>query len=841
VVEVEGTAGSLQIFQQRLTAEKPPHAWLQQIDVATVDCQGDATFEIRPSDRTATKTALILPDLATCSACLAELWDPQNRRYRYPFINCTHCGPRFSIVRSLPYDRPHTTMAGFPLCPDCQREYGDPGDRRFHAQPNACPTCGPHLELWDPQGQVLATRDQALQQAAAAVLRGQVLALKGLGGFHLIVDATNEAAVQTLRQRKHRPTKPLAVMFPSLDSLNVHCQVSPEAATLLQSAAAPIVLLPSGPHPLAPYPQCWGKGDQKPPLQVLLPSPKLGRGAGGEGQQPCDDPELSPAIAPNLTPDNPYLGVMLPYTPLHHLLLAAIDRPVVATSGNRSGEPICIDEQEALERLGEIADRFLIHNRPIARPVDDSIVQLVRGQPVPLRRARGYAPMPIQHFSPQAISGAASLPAPSSTEALGRETARVEIPPTPLNKGGNPNQIVKSPLNKRAAIAGDLPLSLAQQGAQRSSPTILAVGGHLKNTVALHHRGHTLISPHLGDLDTVQGRDRFQEMIRHLCGLYDLKPDQVDAIACDAHPDYVSSQFAQTLAADGPQLIAVQHHYAHVLACMADNQWQPPVLGVAWDGAGYGLDGTIWGGEVLWIPAEGAPGFERVAHVKPFPLPGGDRAAREPRRSAMGLRYGCGGSGAWADPPLAIRQAFSPQEFQLIQQMLMRGVNTPRTSSVGRLFDGVAALVGLCQRASFEGEAAMALEAAIAGLETDAIYPYRILVQPDQPLQFDPAPMLRMIETDLENKAIATIAAQFHNTLIAGLVKIIHHLRERYPEIQKIVLTGGCFQNRYLLERALQQLERQGFLVGYHQQVPSNDGGIALGQIWAGLNCLDPP
>jgi hydrogenase maturation protein HypF len=730
-IELEGTATHLQEFQTRLQTEKPAHAQLQRIEVTWATVLGDLDFTILDSDKSSSqpKSAAILPDLATCPACFADIFNPENRHYRYPFTNCTHCGPRFSIVKSLPYDRANTTLQGFPMCPACQAEYENPKDRRFHAQPNACPICGPHLEFWDRSGEVIADRDNALLQAAAAVRSGQILALKGLGGFQLIVDARNEVAVQRLRDRKHRPDKPFAVMFPSIARVREYCQVNAIAAELLQSANAPIVLLPVRDRPLL-------------------------------------------TLADEIAPSNPNRGVMLPYTPLHHLLLAELGFPVVATSGNRSGEPICIDETQALTTLAGIADVFLVHNRPIARPVDDSIVQIVNGRASLLRRARGYAPLPM---------------------AIDRETA--------------------------------------------SDETILAVGGHLKNTVALYVDRQLFVSQYIGDLDSVPTGDRFRSTIQELCSLYNATPA---IVVCDAHPDYHSTQFAQTFAVTPtPRLISVQHHYAHVLSCLADNQWKPPVLGVAWDGTGYGLDGTIWGGEFLWIPAESLPesGFIRAAHLRPFPLPGGDRAMREPRRCALGLLYECLGETAFERLDLAPLQSFLPAELPILKTMLQRGLNTPKTSSMGRLFDAIASLLGLCQNITFEGQAAMQLEFAIDGCTTDATYPYLVEQQANQPLQFDYAPMVMAILQDLQDLVSpAIISATFHNTLVAGLVDIAKRLRNQYPELSQIVLTGGCFQNRYLLERSIEQLQKYDFLVGYHHQLPSNDGGIAVGQIMAALH-----
>lgn len=736
-IELEGTSTQLQEFQTRLQTEKPNHAQLQRIELTQTAILGDRDFTILDSDKSSSqpKSVVILPDLATCPACFADIFNPTNRQYCYPFTNCTHCGPRFSIVKSLPYDRVNTTLQGFPMCPACQAEYDNPADRRFHAQPNACHICGPHLELWNRSGEVIATHDDALCQAAAAVRSGQILALKGLGGFHLIVDARNDVAVKRLRDRKHRPDKPLAVMFPSIDLVHEYCQVNPLAADLLQSANAPIVLLPVRERSLL---------------------------------------NLSDKIAPG----NPYLGVMLPYTPLHHLLLTELGFPVVATSGNRSGEPICIDEIQALTTLAGIADVFLVHNRPIVRPVDDSIVQVVNGQPSLLRRARGYAPMPIS--------------------------------------------------------LGDVEIT--------SDETILAVGGHLKNTVALYVNRQLFVSQYIGDLDCVPTGDRFRSTIQELCSLYNVTPS---IVVCDDHPDYYSTQFAQTLATTDalpPRLISVQHHYAHVLSCLADNQWRSPVLGIAWDGTGYGLDGTIWGGEFLWLPA--ASGFIRAAHLRTFPLPGGEQAIKEPRRCAVGLLYECLGEAAFDSARRTLRErldlaplkSFLPAELSILKTMLQRGLNTPRTSSMGRLFDAIASLLGLCQKSSFEGQAAMQLEFAIAGHVTDATYPYLVH---GEPLQFDYAPTIEAILQDLHDRlSPAIISATFHNTLVAGLVDIACRLRHQYPEMAKVVLTGGCFQNRYLLERSIEQLQRHDFLVGYHHQLPSNDGGIAVGQIMAALRLL---
>jgi hydrogenase maturation protein HypF len=729
-IEVEGSAASLAKFLERLKRDRPAHAVLSNLQTNWLTPCGDVRFEIHASVQDTPKSAWILPDLATCQACLNEIFDPQNRRYHYPFTNCTHCGPRYSLLTALPYDRPHTTMKSFRMCPACQQEYENPQNRRFHAQPNACPDCGPHLELWDQHGKAIAPESsdfELIVLAAARIRQGEILALKGLGGFHLIVDARNEPAVQRLRERKHRPHKPFAVMYPNLDALGEDCSVSAAEIELLTAAAAPIVL--------------------------------LNRKLGAQSQ-------LAASIAPNQNT----LGVMLPYTPLHHLLLAELEIPVVATSGNCSQAPICTDEQIALKDLANIADIFLVHNRPIARPLDDSVVRIIEDRPLLYRRARGYAPILRSQFQ-------------------------------------------------------DL-------------PCILAVGGHLKNTVAVSVQGQILLSQHLGDLDQPLTFIRFQETITQLLNLYAAKPV---AIACDAHPDYASTQFAQTLGQSlAIPVIPIQHHYAHVLAGMADNDLTPPVLGIAWDGTGYGLDGSQWGGEFLAISDTGtdSTGFQRLAHLRTFPLPGGDCAAREPRRAALGLLYEAFGEAAFELEKFLALAAFQPQDLKLLRTMVQKGVNSPKTSSVGRLFDVVASLTGLCQLNSFEGEAAMQLESTLAGIQTADSYPYGLepsgLAQdPTGILVLDWQPMISAMLADQE--PVGVIAAKFHNTLVEMIVAVCHRVG-----ISQVLLTGGCCQNRYLLERAIQRLRREGFVPYWHGQIPPNDGGIAVGQVLGAQRRLQP-
>jgi len=702
-IEVEGIRDVLRQFLLRIEKEKPARASIQSLEYCVLDAVGYDRFEISYSERSGPKTALVLSDIATCSDCLREILEPKDRRYRYPFTNCTNCGPRFTIVEALPYDRPNTSMRRFTMCPDCYREYCDPVDRRFHAQPVACPRCGPNLELWDAGGSILAQRDDALIQGAQMVCKGKIVALKGIGGFQLIVDARNEPAVRELRARKRREEKPFALLYPSIELVRRDCQVSELEERLLLSPESPIVLLR---HRM-----------------------------------------LTVRLGASVAPGNPYYGVMLPYTPLHYLFMRELGFPVVATSGNLSDEPICIDEREALERLAGIADYFLVHDRPIVRHVDDSVARVIRGRELVLRRARGYAPMPV-HL-------------------------------------------------------------------RESLPMVLAVGAHLKNSVCLSVGTEVFISQHIGDLETAEAFSAFRNVVADFQRLYEASPD---VIACDMHPDYPSTRYAAQLQAK-PHL--VQHHYAHVLACMADNELEPPVLGVSWDGTGYGSDGTIWGGEFL-LACE--TGFQRAGHFRQFRLPGGDAAVREPRRAALGLLYEALGENGFDESSLAPIRNFSATELALIRQMLARGFNSPVTSSVGRLFDAVASLLGLHQRVSFEGQAAMELEFLVqSGVEEN--YPF--LLRKGPPYIVDWQPMLKEILSDIERGQDAgIIAAKFHNTLAETIIAVAREIGER-----KVVLTGGCFQNRYLTERSVQRLLDSEFRCYWHQRVPPNDGGIALGQV----------
>jgi hydrogenase maturation protein HypF len=703
-IEVEGPEQSLDDFLLRLPQEKPPLSFIQSLEYSVLEPVGYPGFQIRRSLDGGEKQALILPDIATCPLCQQEVSSSTDRRHRYPFTNCTLCGPRFSIIQALPYDRRHTTMTKFVMCERCAREYEEPQDRRFHAQPNACPDCGPQLALWNGTGAPLARGDSALREAAAAIRRGEVLALKGIGGFQLLVDARNERAVVRLRERKRREEKPLALMCPDLESARRCVRLSPIEEQVLLSPQSPVLLA-----------------------------------------RRRDEARIAPSVAPA----NPHLGVMLPYSPLHHLLMKQLGFPVVATSGNLHDEPIVTDEEEAVAILGGIADCFLVHDRPIERYVDDSVVRVQLGRELILRRARGYAPLPVT--------------------------------------------------------------------LKRTLPPLLAVGAHLKNTVAISRGRDVILSQHIGDLETAQAFFAFRKVVQDLLRLYEVKPQ---AVACDAHPDYLSSQHAREL---GFPVVEVFHHHAHLASCLAENELDGEVLGVTWDGAGYGEDGTIWGGEFL---AGDAHSYRRVATFRPFRLVGGERAMREPRRSALGLLFEMEG------PPALERswpflEGLSDRERRLLAQMLARRWNSPLTSSCGRLFDAVAAFLGIKTVSSFEGQAAMMVEFAIREGVEDG-YPIALLDAGEgQPLVFDWEPLVRAVLRDQEEGVdVGTICARLHNSLANLIVEVA-----RRVGLERVVLTGGCFQNRYLTERSFHRLQEAGFRPFTHQRVPPNDGGIALGQI----------
>lgn len=726
-VEIVATGSSehLDAFLTGLQQEKPALVHYQGFVCSELPPTDWPAFEIRPSLHSGAFQAVVLPDLAVCPACRSEILDPENRRYGYAFTNCTACGPRYSIMHDLPYDRPHTSMQVFQMCQACLAEYTDPTDRRFHAQPNACPDCGPELTYLDSpaahQGPPGSLRGAAALSAAIQTLAaGRILALKGLGGFQLLCDATRPDVVAALRQRKNRPDKPLALMMPDLETLSQYCRVSEPERELLQSAMAPILLL-----------RCHSRGN------------------------------LAAAVTQT---HNPLLGVMLPTTPVHVLLLQALQRPLVATSGNRSQEPLAWQNDEALVRLGTIADGFLLHNRPILRPADDSVLRFFGEQAVVLRRARGYAPLPVV------------LP---------------RVPQCDL----------------------------------------LALGAHLKNTqaFALKGRAQAIISPHLGDLDHPLSEELFAATLAHFQKLYRLQPG---AVARDLHPDYLSSQVAENL---GIPVLAVQHHYAHVLACMAEHQLSGPVLGFAWDGLGLGEEGQLWGGEALEITPGG---YVRRASFEPWLMAGGESALRKPAYQALSWLWQSNQSGL----DLAPCKAVSLNEQKLLQQALAKGLNCYQTSSVGRLFDMFASLLDLCQFCSFEGQAAMALEfladSAVSserhkgsgpGPSETASLVELALYSDKELLRFPTSALLAWLLAAIRSgQEPALIALQFHQILARALVQMAQAVG-----IQDIVLTGGCFQNALLHRLCREGLQAAGFRVYWPQALPPNDGGLALGQLYA--------
>ncbi|HSU85526.1 MAG TPA: carbamoyltransferase HypF [Chthoniobacterales bacterium] len=761
-IEVEGPPEKLAGFAQRLRSEKPARAIIQSCESAHLDALGYEKFEIRESTDQGGKSALILPDIATCDDCLREILQPNDRRFRYPFTNCTNCGPRFSIIEALPYDRANTSMKKFTMCEECAREYHDPDDRRFHAEPIACARCGPQLQLWNSLGENVAHADAALPETAGQIRDGKIVALKGIGGFQLLVDARSDAAVQRLRERKHREEKPFALMFPSLESIRECCDVSESEERLLVSPESPIVIL----------------------KQSAISNPQS-------------------AISTSIAPGNPNLGVMLPYSPLHHLLLRELNFPVVATSGNLSDEPICIDQHEAVERLRGIADFFLVHDRPIVRHVDDSIVRIMAGREMMLRRARGYAPLPISLRGAHAPSRV-----PAGASPAGRENASLSERP-----GNSDNvEVVTS-----ASASGEAP-DAARDGA--CGPQILAVGAHLKNAIALRVEGNVFVSQHIGDLATKQAHDAFLCSVTDLPRLYGAQPA---IVAHDLHPEYLSTKHA--LEQPGRK-VAVQHHWAHIASCMAENGIEPPLLGVAWDGTGYGSDGTIWGGEFFLVKEDSC---RRVAHLRTFRLPGGEAAVKEPRRSALGLLHEIWSEELWKKSNLL--EDFSAGELKTLRGMLVRRINSPLTSSAGRLFDGVAAIAGLRTRSTFEGQAAMDLEFAVDPAVADS-YPFTIGAT--KPFIIDWAPSLRAIVKDRsQNISAGVIAARFHNMLADVILAIAQRCNQ-----SKVILSGGCFQNRYLTERIIAQLQAARFQPCWHQRIPPNDGGISLGQVWLATSAI---
>lgn len=704
-VEVEGDPAAVTQFERELIIGAPPLARIESITTRTLECRGDRRFQITASAATTGSAALVAPDAATCDACLEELFDPANRRHRYPFINCTACGPRLTIITGSPYDRAQTTMARFEMCANCRAEYESPHDRRFHAEPIACPSCGPSLDAIDAAGR---TGGDAIGNAAVAISAGQIVAIKGLGGFHLACDASNRDAVMLLRSRKHRDDKPFAVMVSNHLLAAELCELSDGEATLLGSSARPIVLLKKRAH-------------------------------------------ADRAIAAAVAPAHTRLGIMLPYTPLHHLLMLAVGgRPLVMTSGNRSDEPIAIDNAEAIARLRGIADLWLLHDRDIAVRGEDSVVRHTAGQSIMIRRSRGWAPAPI-------------------------------------------------------ALAYDCPVPM------------LAVGGQLKNTFALAHGRTAIVSHHAGDLDDVTALEAFARDVALYERLFDTTPA---IVAHDLHPDYASTRFA--LARTGVRTVGVQHHHAHVASCMTEHGLDAPVIGLAWDGAGWGPDGCVWGGEFL---VGNRAGFARAAHFRYVAQPGGDRASREPWRMALSHLWDAG-----IEDDRALAGIDRPVRG-VVRQMIEQQLNAPMTSSVGRLFDAVAALCGAAPAISFEGQAAMWLESLAEHSDDRGSYSVDIQGDTGAPLIVDTRPLIRGVHDDLRRGvAAAVVGRRFHVTLAHAAVTVVRSLYDD-TGIDGIALSGGVFANGILTAEVERLLATEGFRVYRQRIMPPGDGGLCLGQI----------
>jgi hydrogenase maturation protein HypF len=743
-IEVDGAYGRIQGFIQALHNEAPPLSKIDTFEVEQGPANGFHGFEIKKSFAIQGAFQPISPDTSICPDCLRELFDPRDRRYRYPFINCTNCGPRFTIIEDIPYDRPNTTMAGFPMCDACLEEYSEPTNRRFHAQPVACPDCGPHVWLEIPSSsgngrQEKLQGDAAILETQAILATGKIVAIKGLGGFHLACDATNPSAVSELRRRKLRVDKPFALMMPDLETVQQHCLLSPSEMELLASHERPIVLLEMRP-----------------------------------------DSAISRLVAPY----QHQLGVMLPYTPLHYLLFAtasqgghssaAVSRVLVMTSGNLSEEPICTDNEEARQRLASLADAFLMHNRPIRTRCDDSVMRVFRAPAqtvpksalVPIRRSRGYTPFPVR-------------------------------------------------------LSWDM-------------PQVLAVGAELKNTFCLTRDRYAFLSHHIGDLENYETLQSFEDGIHHFERLFHVQPQ---LLAYDDHPNYLATRYALARAeAEGLPAVGVQHHHAHIAACMAENaiDSNQAVIGVAFDGTGYGKDSAIWGGEFLLTTYQG---FQRAAHLAYMPLPGGDAAVRKPARTCLAYLWKAGLE--W-EPELSSVTSLCVEERVALKNQLIHAINTPLTSSMGRLFDAVSAFIGVRQKVNYEAQAAVELEALVDPHEEQA---YSLGYKPAQsadsaPLIVDPAPMFEAIRADLhDGVAQSIISARFHNGIAQMVLNVCLTIRSQ-SSIHQVVLSGGVWQNMTLLEKTFRLLHNAGFDILTHQKVPANDGGLSLGQAVVAIHRL---
>jgi hydrogenase maturation protein HypF len=703
-IEVEGDRNSLDEFVNQIRVKLPPLAMIDSLDVEYLTPVNYDSFVIRHSKGDKDKYVKISPDISICDDCLTELFNPDDRRYRYPFINCTNCGPRFTIVKDIPYDRENTTMQNFKMCPLCQAEYDDPMNRRFHAQPNACPVCGPSVTLESPQGKIECA--DPIKKAIELMIDGKIIAIKGIGGFHLACDATNDSAVSILRERKRRTFKPFAVMSANIDKIKEYCIVNDEENRLLQCVQRPIVLLK-----------------------------KLNRNL------------ISESVAPN----NNYIGVMLPYSPLHYILLDNSLLALVMTSGNISEEPIVVGNDEAKRRLSDLADYYLFHDRDIQMRCDDSVTKVWNGHPIMLRRSRGYAPHPV-----------------------------------------------------------DLDFSMKE---------ILACGGELKNTFCLTKDNHAFISHHIGDLQNIEAYKYYQDSIEHYKNLFRIRPE---AIAYDLHPDYLSTRYALDQKDIKP--IGVQHHHAHIVSNMAENGLNEKVIGVACDGTGYGTDGAIWGCE--FMIADHAD-YQRRGHLKYLTLPGGDVSTKETYRMAISYLYSVYGD-KLLDIDIPLLNRIDHKKIAFIKSMIEKGINAPLTSSCGRLFDAVSSLIDVRDDATYEAQAAIELE-MIAETGILDNYGYNIIPIDDKYI-INLDDMLQEIISDLNHKVSkGVISAKFHNTVADFIVSMCEKLRIE-SDINKVVLSGGTFQNTYLISETTRRLTEKGFITHFHKRVPTNDGGLSLGQ-----------
>lgn len=707
-IELEGKKNTIDAFVEALQHELPPLARIDTLSAKEGKYIGYTDFQILQSETQNDKSALVSPDIAMCKNCLLEMRDPENRRYAYPFINCTDCGPRYSIIETLPYDRPNTSMQSFSMCEACQREYTDPLDRRFHAQPISCPDCGPTLKLLDTEHKVLEEGNNTVKLTAEAIRKGAIVAFKGLGGFHLLCDATNTKAVEELRKRKQRPVKPFAVMFPDIEMLKVNAEISPEETELISSKEKPIVIVPKSSHSM-----------------------------------------ISDLVAPGID----RIGVFLPYTPLHHLLLQEMAVPLVGTSANRSDEPIIQNSYDLLDKLGSVVDLVLDHDRDIVNANDDSVIHMAGDEKITLRMSRGYAPKSIK-----------------------------------------------------------LPF--------KSEKKILTVGANQKNSIAMVFEDTLIMSPYIGDLNSLEAFEYFERTLESFKRFYDFKPD---VIVYDKHPEYMTTRWAKQFKIDHPkvQTIEVQHHYAHLLATMAEFQLEDKVLGFAFDGTGYGDDGTIWGGEVMVADNQN---YERICNFTPFRLLGGEKAIKEPRRSALSLLFEAYTLDEIHSLKLSLLEEFSQDEINILHRAWEKGINAPFSSSVGRLFDAVASFADIVHVSSFEGESGLLMEQYVDEKIT-GIFPFEM----DNGI----INLQSMVESIIDMKDKKEIVTTFLNTVI----ELIFHIAKNHTELP-MLFSGGVFQNKVLVEKISKRCKAENRTCYFQNETAINDGGIALGQAWYALHKL---